>query len=46
MDEEEEGEKKRMTALILHSLRRELTYLLTCGRRSRVSENQNDNYGS
>ena len=39
---EEEREKKWMTVSILHSLRRELTYLLTCGRRSLVSENQND----
>ena len=33
---------KWMTVSILHSLRREFTYLLTCGRRSLVSENQND----
>ena len=31
-----------MTVSILHSLRRELTYLLTCGIRSLVSGTQND----
>ena len=31
-----------MTVSILHSLWRELTYLLTCGRRSLVSGTQND----
>ena len=31
-----------MTVSILHSLRREFTCLLTCGRRSLVSENKND----
>ena len=33
---------KWMTVLILHSLRRKSTYLLTCGRRSLVSDTQND----
>ena len=33
---------KMMTVSILESLRRELTYLLTCGRRSLVSGTQND----
>ena len=50
MDEEEEEEeektkkkkKKKKTVSILHSLRRELTYLLTCRRRSLVSGTQND----
>ena len=31
-----------MTVLILHSLRRKSTFLLTCGRRSLVSDTQND----
>ena len=34
--------KKWMTVSIFHSLRRELTCLLTCGRRSPVSGTQND----
>ena len=42
VDEEEIKNKKWMTVSILHSLRRELTYLLTCGRRSLVSGTQND----
>ena len=33
---------KMMTVSILQSLRRELTYLLTCGRRSLVSGTLND----
>ena len=33
--------KIKMTVSILHSLRRELMYLLTCGRRSLVSGTQN-----
>ena len=34
--------EKLMTVLLLHSLRRELLYLMTCGRRSLVSGIQND----
>ena len=34
--------KEWTTVLILHSIRRELTYLLTCGRRSLVSRTQSD----
>ena len=41
-----EEEIKRMTVSIPHSLWRELTYLLTCGRRSLVSGTQNDIYSS
>ena len=33
---------KWMTVSVLHSLRREMTYLLTCRRRSLVSGTQND----
>ena len=33
---------KWMTVLILHSFRRKSTFLLTCGRRSLVSDTQND----
>ena len=40
--DEEERRKKWMTVSIFHSLRRELTCLLTCGRRSLVSGTQNE----
>ena len=40
-EEEKEKEEEKMTVSILHSLWRELTYLLTCGRRSLVSGTQN-----
>ena len=43
MDEEERTIQMDGTSVsILHSLRRELPYLLTCGRRSLVSGTQND----
>ena len=35
-------EKKMDDGVILDSLRREMAYLLTCGRRSLVSGTQND----
>ena len=38
----DEEKTKLMTVSILHSLRRELTYLLTCGRRSFAPGIQND----
>ena len=40
--DEEEIKKDDASVSILHSLRRELPYLLTCGRRSFVSGIQND----
>ena len=43
MDEEERKvQMDDASVSIIHSLRRELPYLLTCGRRSLVSGNQND----
>ena len=41
-EDEEEIKIKWLTVSILHSLRRELTYTLTCRRRSLVSGTQND----
>ena len=40
--DEQERKIQWMTVLILHSLRRKSTFLLTCGKRSLVSDTQND----
>ena len=42
MDEEKKGKKKWMTVSLGSSLASEGIYLLTCGRRSLVSETQNE----